>query len=333
MNHPTISVVIPLYNRKDYIIHTLESIKQQTYQPLEVIVVDDDSTDGGAFLVELYAQRNKLSIRLVRNKRSKGVSGARNTGVEYALGEYIAFLDSDDVWVKDHLKKVKESINRTQAELISTNFNFFGLKEICDHNVSFFNRLKRKMLRSGFEYMGEDCYLSDERLFSAALSGGFSLRVQATVVHKDIFHVHNVWFDEKLRYLEDHQFYLECAYNRITMAYIDQIGVMIRKHRDDGHYDKTESHRYRMDKMIQTFDCRSMTPLEQDLFHRATHEMGFILIKGEEGPDKRKNIFQRAIDSLKFLTQFPTNRGLREAIKNILGDMPSKTLVSIIKRG
>jgi glycosyltransferase involved in cell wall biosynthesis len=338
MINPTISVVIPLYNRKDYIIPTIESIRKQTYQPLEIIIIDDHSTDGGPALVEEYSKQNQLNVFIFKNTCKRGVSGARNAGVEHSKGDYIAFQDSDDIWLPDHLKRIRDAIVKTKAEVISSDFSFFGIKELCDFNISFFKRLKKRMLNNGFELIGDNQYLSDSRLLQAALSGGFSLRVQSTAVQRKSFHEHNVWFDENLSFLEDHHFYLECTYKRLSMAYVDQIGVMIRKYRDDTHYDKIESHKYRMQKMIREFDCKMMNVQEEDLFHRAVHEMGFMLIKGElakeefiKGETKKSNVLQRIVESAKFICHFPTNRGLREAVKNIIGDMPSRLLVCLLK--
>lgn len=340
MDQAKISVVIPLYNRKEYILQSIESVRRQTYQPYEIIVVDDFSTDNGVFLIEEYSRQNNLNIVIVKNKRGKGVSGSRNTGVEYSKGDYVAFLDDDDIWLEKHLERINHCIMDINADLICSDFSFFGIKELCDLNALFFKRLKIKMLKNGFKLAKEKRFLSDERLFEAALTGGFSLRVQGSAVHKRVFCVHDIWFDENLSFLEDHQFYLECAYKRLSMAYLDTIGVMIRKFRNDSHYDKVGSHKYRMNKMKSTFDFRTMTPREQDFFQRAIHEMGFILIKGEMVKDdvikgsakpQPRNIIQRLLESLKFLYHFPTNRGLREAIKNVIGDLPSRFLVCFIK--
>jgi glycosyltransferase involved in cell wall biosynthesis len=340
MSYPTISVLIPLYNRRDYVIYAIESVQKQTVQPLEIIVVDDGSTDEGPSLVKEYSQKNGLNILLIRNEANKGVSGSRNTGVCFAKGDYIAYLDSDDVWLPEHLKRLSDCVSRTEAQIVCSDFSFFGIKELCEFNITFFKRLKKRMLKNGFEQLGEKEFLSDHRLLEAALTGGFSLRIQGSLIHKSVFWDSNVWFDEKLSFLEDHQFYLEAAYKRVSMAYSDEIGVMIRKFRDDTHYDKIESHRYRMEKMMKMFDCRTMNAKEQDVFHRAIHEMGFILIRGEllkeevikSDTKQPRKLSQRIIESLNFLYHFPTNRGFREAIKNIIGDLPSRFLVCLIKR-
>ena len=94
----TISVVLPVYNSKDYILETLVSVTNQTLAPNEIIVVDDKSTDGTDKIVRAFGEIHK-NIKLISlNKNSGGPATPRNIGVETAKGELIAFIDSDDVW-------------------------------------------------------------------------------------------------------------------------------------------------------------------------------------------------------------------------------------------
>jgi glycosyltransferase involved in cell wall biosynthesis len=89
----TISVIIPAYNYARYLAEAIDSVLAQTYPVLEVIVVDDGSTDDTPGVLAAYANR----IRAIR-QQNLGVSAARNTGISAARGEYVAFLDADDVW-------------------------------------------------------------------------------------------------------------------------------------------------------------------------------------------------------------------------------------------
>src|SRR3989339_706645 len=95
---PKVSVVIPAYNREELLPETIESVLAQTFQDFEIIVVDDGSTDNtreviSAFPVRYYYQENQ------------GVSAALNKGAELSRGEYLAFLGSDDIWLRDTLEK------------------------------------------------------------------------------------------------------------------------------------------------------------------------------------------------------------------------------------
>lgn len=103
-----ISVVIPLYNKQKSIAATLQSVLAQSYTNYEIIVVDDGSTDGSAEVAEAILQECMVysvecRVKVIR-KANGGVSSARNIGIMEAKGEYIAFLDGDDLWGRDYLK-------------------------------------------------------------------------------------------------------------------------------------------------------------------------------------------------------------------------------------
>lgn len=103
--NPLISIIIPMYNAKMYIAKTLESIVHQSYQNWEIIIVDNNSNDDSKKIVKDFAQsepRLKL-IELAQN--SGGPAKPRNIGLEHAQGEYVAFLDADDIWLSDKLAK------------------------------------------------------------------------------------------------------------------------------------------------------------------------------------------------------------------------------------
>lgn len=94
-----VSVIIPVYNASAYLPQCLESVIHQTYPNLEILVIDDDSTDNSAAICEAYARRDPR-IRIITIAHG-GLSAARNTGIEHANGAYLAFLDSDD-WMELH---------------------------------------------------------------------------------------------------------------------------------------------------------------------------------------------------------------------------------------
>ncbi len=104
------SVVIPLYNKAEHIAETLRSALAQEHRPVEIIVVDDGSTDGGVEIAESYDDPMVKVFR--RSPPGPGGYAARNLGVEKAKGEWIAFLDADDIWTPTHLTGLTEAIRR-----------------------------------------------------------------------------------------------------------------------------------------------------------------------------------------------------------------------------
>jgi len=103
--NPLVSVVIPTYNRADKIHMSLESVLGQTYENLEVIVVDDGSTDNTEEVIKSY---DDPRIRYIEHEVNQGATAARNTGIKAALGEFVAFQDSDDKW---HPKKIEKQLD------------------------------------------------------------------------------------------------------------------------------------------------------------------------------------------------------------------------------
>lgn len=104
-----VTVVVPAYNRAGFILRTLESVRNQTYRDLEILVVDDASTDDTEGVVAGIPDER---VRYVRHQENKGPSAARNTGICRATGEFVAFLDSDDEWVPDKLEMQMRCFSR-----------------------------------------------------------------------------------------------------------------------------------------------------------------------------------------------------------------------------
>jgi glycosyltransferase involved in cell wall biosynthesis len=105
--NPTVSVIIPTYNRAEILTRSVKSVLNQTFEDIEVIVVDDASEDHtGCVIGDLNDDR----IKYVRHQENQHVSAARNTGIELAKGEYIAFLDDDDCWLPGKLEQQVSAI-------------------------------------------------------------------------------------------------------------------------------------------------------------------------------------------------------------------------------
>lgn len=109
-----ISVVIPTYNRERTIGRAIDSVLQQTYQDIEIIVVDDCSSDHTEQVAIGYHDDR---IRFIRHDTNQGACAARNTGIDHAQGEYIAFQDSDDAWRPDKLERQLAAMNECDADI------------------------------------------------------------------------------------------------------------------------------------------------------------------------------------------------------------------------
>lgn len=119
MSRPAISVVIPCYNAGRFLRETIDSILAQSYSPMEVIVVDDGSTDDSAAIAESYGP----PVRVVR-QHNQGESVARNRGIEDARGDWIAFQDADDYWHPDKLSRQVASIEDDCSAICTRYYRF-----------------------------------------------------------------------------------------------------------------------------------------------------------------------------------------------------------------
>jgi glycosyltransferase involved in cell wall biosynthesis len=121
----SISVVIPCYNAEDYVGEALASVRAQTRRPLEVLAIDDGSTDGTADVVGTFEE-----VRLLRNPVNMGNALVRNRALFEAKGELIAFLDADDVWLPHHLETVAGLLDRFPGAAVGcSGVEFFGSRE------------------------------------------------------------------------------------------------------------------------------------------------------------------------------------------------------------
>ena len=131
-----ISIITPCFNASKFISNTITSIKNQTYNDWELIIVDDCSTDGSIEIIESFTASDKR-IKLIKNHINKGVAETRNTALKEAKGKYIAFLDSDDQWDSNKLEK-----QFTFMEENNISFSFTNYRIVDENNNVILKRLK-----------------------------------------------------------------------------------------------------------------------------------------------------------------------------------------------
>jgi len=118
------SVIMPVYNAADTLCESIESVLNQTFDNFELIVIDDCSTDGCRALINKYAGQD-FRIRPIFSEVNNGVSISRNLGIESTKGRYIAFLDSDDLWLPDKLEAQYRIFNDGACVVYSSYIRFF----------------------------------------------------------------------------------------------------------------------------------------------------------------------------------------------------------------
>lgn len=120
---PDVSLIIPVYNVEKYLRKALSSVEKQTFKNLEVIIVNDGSTDNSIDIINEFVERNENFI--VINQVNKGLSEARNKGINVSRGKYIAFMDSDDYIESNFLEILYQNAVKYDADIVCCNFNLY----------------------------------------------------------------------------------------------------------------------------------------------------------------------------------------------------------------
>jgi glycosyltransferase involved in cell wall biosynthesis len=180
-----VSVVIPAFNEADHLATSIGSVLAQTWRNLEVIVVDDGSTDGTAEFVRQLAEPR---VRLVRQPVNRGPSAARNRGLLTARGRWIAFLDADDAWRPEKISRQLQAMQRTNACACT-----------CGYRLS--TKLRQRLVTPQFA----PAEFRNLILFGCTISPGSTLLVEHGVFARVGL------FDETLRRLEDWDWLLRYA--------------------------------------------------------------------------------------------------------------------------
>ncbi len=136
MNDDLISVIVPVYNVEKYINKCVDSIINQTYKNIEIILIDDGSTDKSCVICDEYIKKDNR-IKVIHQENS-GLSEARNTGIKIANGKYLAFVDGDDYILEGMLEYLYNLINETNSEISVCNFFRYWNedKKIIDYDIS-----------------------------------------------------------------------------------------------------------------------------------------------------------------------------------------------------
>ncbi len=250
------SIVIPLYNKELSIPKTLQSVLNQTFVAFEVVIVNDGSTDKSVEKVEAF---NDPRIRLIHQVNA-GVSAARNRGIEEAKYEWICFLDADDLWDKDYLQYLNETISTNKdIKVISSGFTLFYSDK---------NKVPNIPNCEGIEdYFS--VFLSNKRTVTHS---------SAICVNKDVFK--NVGlFNNSLTHGEDIE-----MWERIAFKYdFYFINKTLTFYKLDAENMATKKNKAIHKTRIYTIDKKKFkTPKQIEYFHFNINEAAFNIIKSKQ---------------------------------------------------
>lgn len=192
-----ISVIIPVYNVKDNLDRCLNSIIKQSYTHLEIILIDDGSSDGSEVICDKYSNLDKR-IKVI-HKKNEGVSIARNVGMQIATGKYITFVDSDD-WIEcDCISILYNEIIKAKVDIVRGNYY------MDDNNGTY-------GVGNLFEFSNKKIDENDdikENLLKNILNGKFLSYVWLLLINRDELINKKIYFKEEISMMEDTIFYIE----------------------------------------------------------------------------------------------------------------------------
>lgn len=154
---PLVTVIVPVYQVYQYLSECVESLTHQTYANLEILLIDDGSTDGSGALCDEYARMDARI--LVIHQENQGPSGARNTGLDYANGEYVAFVDSDDSVVPVYIEKLYRLLRKYHADIAACAY----LKD-SDNGSRYIARQIESCVKTGHRHKNTLCMSSEQML-------------------------------------------------------------------------------------------------------------------------------------------------------------------------
>ncbi len=219
-----ISIIVPVYNTEKYLNRCLESIISQSLKEIEIIIINDCSSDNSLEIIKKYIKKDKRII-LIDKIKNEGVSAARNSGIEIASGDYILCIDSDDWIESNYLKDMYEIAIKYDADMIITDFYFdYGEKNI---------------IYQFDQYEENKIILNNKKIIKNLASreeNGFSC-VWNKLVKKEIYLKNNIKFPEKISMGEDLFVVISLVYfskkivklNKAYLHYIQNVNGLTKK--------------------------------------------------------------------------------------------------------
>ena len=265
---PTVSVIIPAYNVAPYIGETLESVFAQTFTDYEVILVNDGSSDTNELesALEPYASR----LRYFKQENS-GASAARNLGLRAAHGEFIAFLDADDLWLPNYLEEQLKFLREHDYDVVCADAMIFG------------DSLEAG--RTYMEWLMDTAPPAGKVTFLDLVSGERSLITSGLVARRELIFEVGL-FDEALRNAQDFDLWLRLARHGAHLAYHRQLLLRYRCRQNSLTGDATNSiaREFRVfDKIEQSYNLTAaeraeVSPVIRDRRAALQFELGKLLL-------------------------------------------------------
>ena len=203
-----VSVIVPIYNTEKYVVECLESIVNQTLKEIEIICIDDGSTDNSIEIVKCY-----YNIKIIHQKHS-GLSIARNTGMQNANGEYIYFCDSDDILVTNALEELYNYSKKNNLDMLCFDGNTFYDQESLKNKFPYYQNYYKR-------HYNYDISTGRNMFGKMITNNEFRTACPLYLFKREFLHKNNITFFEKILY-EDLLFTTQCFLIADKVGYISK---------------------------------------------------------------------------------------------------------------
>lgn len=214
--NPDVSVVIPTYNSENYLAQALTSVLTQTYLNLEIIVVDDASTDSTLKIARTFKDQR---LKIISNSQNRGVSYGRNCGIRHARGNWIALLDSDDWYAPERLEKLLPIAINNNADLVADDLFLINDGDRCPWGT---------LLQENGQVINSPTLIDAVQLVQsdrpAPLNSprNWSWGYMKPLIRREFLIKNQLQYNEEIEVGEDFVFYLECLKNQAHFLFIDR---------------------------------------------------------------------------------------------------------------
>lgn len=242
---PTVSIILPTYNRARFLPKAIESIRAQECTDWELIIVDDGSTDGTEVLLPKLTAGIPQSVRIVRQE-NQGPAEARNLGLEHIKGSYVAFFDSDDEWLPHHLAKCVMALDKVPDVdwvFAATRRIEFRTKQVLVDNT-FHDGGKAVRFRHLKVRRDDELHVIDDPALRRCVFRGSGIGgLQASVVRRSVFS--NLRF-EPVYFFEDRIVIIRAVAAGVRFGYFDTVHVLVYTHEANVSFANPSSDRDRL---------------------------------------------------------------------------------------
>jgi glycosyltransferase involved in cell wall biosynthesis len=248
---PVVSIVLPTYNRAKFLPQAFDSIAQQTYTDWELIVVDDGSRDNTPEVIQELAPRLGRPVISIRQENA-GPAEARNAGIERARGKYLAFFDSDDIWLPHHLQDCAAALDaNTDMDWVFTTGRrvHYETKRVLIEHGFYDVQPRPRFLSLHCKRVGDLRIIDDPNILRCALRGGAFGGLQSCMVRREVFDGHSF---QTVAFFEDALAIIKAIGRGVRIGYIDKVHVIVHTHGENISFASDKELQSRL-KAMQTY--------------------------------------------------------------------------------